>query len=123
MPCPQLIRYRTIPCDPRQAGVDILALSYRDLHASQQHGMLVNDSPIVAVMQGKRLQLLTSNDEDFERVPGIAAGKSAHGPALRREVHPARPDTTPRPSRSATGGRPRPRAGRLTLPLFMKWTT
>jgi predicted nucleic acid-binding protein len=72
----QLTRYRTILRDLRQARVDILALTYRDLHASrqyrQQHGLLVNDSLIVATMQRERLQLLATNDVDFERIPGIA---------------------------------------------------
>jgi predicted nucleic acid-binding protein len=72
----QLTRYRTILRDLRQAGVDILALTYRDLHASrqyrQQHGLLVNDSLIVAVMQRERIQVLATNDVDFEHIPGIA---------------------------------------------------
>ncbi len=72
----QLTRYRTILRDLRQSRVDILGLTYRDLHASrtyrQQYGLLVNDSLIVAVMQRERIQVLATNDLDFERVPGIA---------------------------------------------------
>ncbi len=71
-----LTRYRTILRDLRQARIDILPLTYRDLHASrvyrEQHGLLVNDSLIVAVMQRERMQFLATNDSDFERVPGIA---------------------------------------------------
>jgi predicted nucleic acid-binding protein len=71
-----LTRYRTILRDVRQARIDILPLTYRDLHASrvyrEQHGLLVNDSLIVAVMQRERMQFLATNDSDFERVTGIA---------------------------------------------------
>ena len=55
---------------------DLLPLTYRDLHASrqyrEQHGLLTNDSLIIAVMQRERIQLLATNDLDFERIPGIA---------------------------------------------------
>lgn len=71
-----LTRYRTILRDLRQARIDILPLTYRDLHASrvyrEQHDLLVNDSLIIAVMQRKRMQFLATNDSDFERVPAIA---------------------------------------------------
>jgi len=71
-----LTRYRTILRDLRQARIDMLPLTYRDLHASrvyrEQHGLLVNDSLIVAVMQRERMQFLATNDSDFERVPDIA---------------------------------------------------
>jgi len=72
----QLTRYRTVLGDLRQARIDILPLSYRDLHASrqfrEQHGLLTNDSLIVAVMQREQIIVLATNDPDFERVPGIA---------------------------------------------------
>lgn len=72
----QLTRYPTILRDLRQARVDILELTYRDLHASrvvrEQHGLMVNDSLIVAVLQRERIQFLATNDPDFERVPNIA---------------------------------------------------
>ncbi|NJP04358.1 MAG: type II toxin-antitoxin system VapC family toxin [Chloroflexaceae bacterium] len=72
-----LTRYRTILRDLRQARIDILALTYRDLHASrvyrEHHGLLVNDSLIVAVMQRERMSFLATNDSDFERVPHIVA--------------------------------------------------
>jgi predicted nucleic acid-binding protein len=73
---PQLTRYRTILRDLRQARVDILSLTYRDLHASrqsrEQFGLMVNDSLIVAVMQRERITFLATNDPDFARVPGLA---------------------------------------------------
>jgi predicted nucleic acid-binding protein len=50
-------------------------LTYRDLHASrqyrEQHGLLVNDSLIIAVMHREHIHLLATNDPDFERIPGI----------------------------------------------------
>ena len=71
----QLQRYRTMLHDLRQARVDILPLTYRDLHASrhyrEQHGLMVNDSLIVAVMHRERIRFLATNDADFERIPGI----------------------------------------------------
>lgn len=71
-----LTRYRGILRDLRQARINILPLSYGDLHRSrvfrEQHGLLANDSLIVAVMQRERTQFLATNDADFERVPGIA---------------------------------------------------
>lgn len=72
----QLMGHRTVLRDLRQARVDILPLTYRDLHASRQarkqHGLLVNDSLIVAVMEQERITTLATNDPDFERVGGIA---------------------------------------------------
>jgi len=72
----QLTRYRTILRDLRQARVDILPLSYRDLHASrtfrEQHGLMVNDWLIVAVMQCEGITHVATNDSDFGRVPGLA---------------------------------------------------
>jgi predicted nucleic acid-binding protein len=38
----------------------------------EQHGLFMNDSLIVAVMQCERIQVLATNDSDFERVPDIA---------------------------------------------------
>lgn len=72
----QLTRYRTILRDLRQARIDILPLTYRDLHASrtfrEQHGLMVNDSLIVAVMQREGIAFLATNDSDFGQIPGLA---------------------------------------------------
>lgn len=72
---PRLTRYRTVLRDLRQARIDMLPLTYRDLHASrqsrEQFGLLVNDSLIVAVMQRERITTLATNDPDFARVPGL----------------------------------------------------
>lgn len=72
----QLTRYKTILRDLTQAHVNILPLSYRDLHAGKQYrdnyGLLTNDSLIMAAMQREGITYLATNDSDFERVPQIA---------------------------------------------------
>jgi predicted nucleic acid-binding protein len=71
-----LTRYKTILHDLKQARVNILPLTYRDLHNSRQfrdtYGLMTNDSLIVAVMKREKIQHFATNDSDFERVPGIA---------------------------------------------------
>lgn len=71
-----LTRYKTILGDLRQARINILPLTYRDLHNSRQfrdeYGLMTNDSIIVAVMKREKIQYLATNDSDFERVPRIA---------------------------------------------------
>lgn len=75
-----LIHYKTILPDLRLAGINILPLTYRDLHNSKQYrddyGLMVNDSIIVAVMKREKIHHLATNDVDFERVPGIAVRNS-----------------------------------------------
>ena len=72
----QLTRYKTVLRDLGRARINILALSYRDLHASRRYrevyGLLTNDSLIVAAMQREHIAYLATNDSDFERIPGIA---------------------------------------------------
>ncbi len=55
--------------------MNILPVSYRDLHASRQarerDGLMTNDSLLVAVMRRERLHYLATNDADFERIAGI----------------------------------------------------
>jgi predicted nucleic acid-binding protein len=74
-----LSRYKTILRDFREARINILPLSYRDLHNSRQFrdnfGLMTNDSIIVAVMLREKIQFLATNDSDFERLPGIAVRK------------------------------------------------
>ncbi len=71
----QLTRYRTVLRDLTQARVNILPVSYRDLHAGRQarerDGLLANDSLLVAVMRPERLRYRATNDADFERIAGI----------------------------------------------------
>lgn len=72
----QLSRYKTVLGDLKRARVNILPLSYQDLHASRQyretHGLMTNDSLILAVMRRERITYLATNDADFERIPDIA---------------------------------------------------
>ena len=72
----QLGRYKTVLRDLKQARINILPLSYQDLHASRReresHGLMTNDSLIVAVMRRERIAYLATNNSDFERVPNIA---------------------------------------------------
>lgn len=72
----QLTRYRTILRDLRMARVDILPLTYRDLHASrtfcEQHGLMLNDSLIAAVMRREGITYIATNSPDFGRAPGLA---------------------------------------------------
>jgi predicted nucleic acid-binding protein len=72
----QLGRSKTVLRDLKRARVNILPLSYQDLHASRQyresHGLMTNDSLIVAVMRRERMTILATNDSDFARVPDIA---------------------------------------------------
>jgi predicted nucleic acid-binding protein len=42
---------------------------------SQAHGLLTNDAMIVALMQRHGITHLASNDDDFDRVPGITVWK------------------------------------------------
>ena len=71
-----LTRYKTILRDLVQARINILPLTYRDLHESKQYrdnyGLMTNDSIILAVMAREKIQYLATNDTDFERIPGIA---------------------------------------------------
>ncbi len=71
-----LTRYKTILHDLVQSRINILPLTYRDLHASKQYrddyGLMTNDSIILAVMKREKFQYLATNDTDFARIPGIA---------------------------------------------------
>lgn len=72
----QLHRYKTILGDMVQARINILPLTFQDLHASKQYrddyGVMVNDSLIIAVMKREKIQHLATNDSDFEDIPQIA---------------------------------------------------
>ena len=57
-------------------NVNILSLTYRDLHSSRRYretyGLLTSDSLMVAAMQREHITYLATNDPDFERIPNIA---------------------------------------------------
>ena len=44
-------------------------------HISRDHGLLTNDTLIVALMQRHGITHLATNDDDFDRVPGITVWK------------------------------------------------
>ena len=58
-----------------QLGVNILPVTYVDLHASKSvrsdHGLMANDSLLVAVMQREGFVHLATHDRDFEQVTGL----------------------------------------------------
>ncbi len=57
-------------------GIHILPVGGQDVllagDLSIQHGLLSGDALLIALMQGRGLTQLASNDNDFDRVPGIA---------------------------------------------------
>lgn len=50
-------------------------MTYREIHGSRRYrddyGLLTADSLLLAVMERHKLGDLVTNDEDFQRVPGI----------------------------------------------------
>jgi predicted nucleic acid-binding protein len=71
----QLTEYKQVPGKFTQARINILPVTYREIHNSEQfrdiYGLLTNDSIILAVMSHYKLMDLATNDRDFQRVPGI----------------------------------------------------
>lgn len=80
---PQVIRqlreHLTIPSKIHQRGLDILPVTYVELHSScpirAQYGLMTNDSLIAAVMRQHKVTNLATTDPDFERVDGIVVWK------------------------------------------------
>lgn len=72
----KLTRIRQTVDEIRHIGVQVLPIDFDLVHratdVSQQHGLLTGDALVVAVMQQHNLTILASNDDDFDRVPGIA---------------------------------------------------
>jgi predicted nucleic acid-binding protein len=77
----QLTRHLQVASDIRRLGLDILPVTYKDLHGSKgvrsTFGLLTNDSLIVAVMRAHKLRHLASHDAAFERVTGIEVWRPA----------------------------------------------
>jgi predicted nucleic acid-binding protein len=67
-----LRQHLTVASKIYHLGVEILPVSYKDLHRGnrvrQQYGLMTNDSLIVATMQRRRLRHLATHDRDFARV-------------------------------------------------------
>jgi predicted nucleic acid-binding protein len=70
-----LTRFRTAVEAVLQSRIKVLTLDPALLGTatviSQQHGLLTNDTLIVAVMRANGLTRIASHDTDFDRVPGI----------------------------------------------------
>lgn len=70
-----LTRHLTVASDIGKAGIDILPLTVKDLHASKayrrDYGLLTNDSLIVAVMRHQKLRHLASHDGGFAQITGL----------------------------------------------------
>lgn len=70
---PQAIeRLRTVPMQILPADTELLREATR---VAQAHGLLTNDAIIVALMQRHGIIHLATNDDDFDRVPGITVWK------------------------------------------------
>jgi len=63
----------------QSAAVNVLPIDRQTmaeaLELSLQHGLLTNDATIVALMQRHSITHLATNDDDFDRVPGITVWK------------------------------------------------
>ena len=70
-----LTRFRQAIEDVPRFGIQVLAIPPALVpvatERSQQFGLLHNDALIVAVMQANGLTNLASEDDDFDRVPGL----------------------------------------------------
>jgi predicted nucleic acid-binding protein len=72
---PQLSLFQTAAAKVGQLGIQVLpvfeALVLAATHVSQQCELLTGDALIVAVMRQHGMTRLASEDDDFDRVPGI----------------------------------------------------
>jgi predicted nucleic acid-binding protein len=67
MPRLSVVPMNTLPVDP-----ELLSDAAR---LAVQHGLFTNDSLIVALMQRHQLTHLVTNDDDFDRIPGLTLWK------------------------------------------------
>ncbi|MEM7536298.1 MAG: PIN domain-containing protein [Chloroflexota bacterium] len=71
----ELTRYKIVLRDLQQSGINIISLSYKELHSGriyrEKYGLLANDSLIVAAMKKEQIRHLATNDRDFGRLPDI----------------------------------------------------
>ena len=70
-----LTQFRQLCMTVFQIGVRVLPMAEtlldRAAEISQQHGLLINDALLVAIMREHGLTNLASQDADFDRVPGL----------------------------------------------------
>jgi predicted nucleic acid-binding protein len=70
---PQAVeRLKAVPKQILPADAELL---YEATRVAQTHGLLTNDAIIVALMQRHGITHLATNDDDFDRVPGITVWK------------------------------------------------
>lgn len=71
----KLMRFRQAVDDVIQVGIQVLPIDARSVSSativSQNYGLLTGDALIVALMQQHGLNVIASEDSDFDRVPGI----------------------------------------------------
>lgn len=70
---PQAVeRLKAVPKQILPADAELL---YEATRVAQTHGLLTNDAIIVALMRQHGIMHLATNDDDFDRVPGITVWK------------------------------------------------
>lgn len=71
----KLTRFRQAVDEVPRIGIHVLPIDfdlvYQATALSQLHGLLTGDALVLAVMQTHGLTHLASNDDDFDRVPGL----------------------------------------------------
>jgi predicted nucleic acid-binding protein len=71
----KLTRHLTVASDIHRLGIDILPITYKELHGSKNiranFGLMTNDSLIVAVMRSHKLYHLATHDAGFARVTDL----------------------------------------------------
>jgi predicted nucleic acid-binding protein len=67
-----LQRLEVVPMQILPTSIDLF---YEVTKIAQTHGLLTNDALIVALMQRHGITHLATNDDDFDRVPGITVWK------------------------------------------------
>ena len=75
----QLKQYSKIPEKIIQIGVQILSVTYQTILDSElwreKHGLMVNDSIIMASMQSLKIDNFATNDSDFDPIPNLEIWK------------------------------------------------
>jgi predicted nucleic acid-binding protein len=71
----RLIRHTTVPDTVLRIGVDVVTVELADVERSHEikhrYGLLTNDAILAATMERLGINLLASNDGDFDRVAGL----------------------------------------------------
>jgi predicted nucleic acid-binding protein len=71
----RLIRHTTVPDTVLRIGVDVVTVELADVQRSHdikhRYGLFTNDAILAATMGRLGINLLASNDADFDRVAGL----------------------------------------------------